>query len=157
MCWLNEYCPVMNELNGVLENAPREQLIALGILVALLFLLLACRFARRGRSIRLQKSDSGSVHISRRALVDAIRTLCAHEGLTRLSKIRFKRRRGRLDIMLELKLDVRSTLGQRIEELQAKLTEMLHNTLGLDSIGRIDLRITRVELPRLPRPAVRHD
>lgn len=115
----------------------------LGLLVVLIAALVIWRaLMRRMRGIRVFDNASGHVAVSRSALTDLVQTSCRAIGARNNPSVHLYTKRGKINVSVHLKLEAGQRLTDISTRIQDHLTETLQNTLGVERIGSIDVRVT---------------
>ncbi len=130
----------------VLSELKDDPLILVSVSITLLLLLLwilSCKF--KDNSLLAYKTDNGNVKVSQHALTDLIRHICKNEhGISQL-KTKIYHKRKHLNIQIRLRLESGSHLKTIEHGLQSSIREALSNTLGIDSLGQIDILATGIQ------------
>ena len=117
----------------------REMLAALGILAVLLFIVRAIR--RRYAPIRLFNNSAGVVMVTPKALDELVQSVCYSMGALNRPAIKVRSKRGRLSLVISLKLEMGQKLSEVSAAIQEEMTNALREHLGVEKLGRIDVRI----------------
>ncbi|MBC2596321.1 alkaline shock response membrane anchor protein AmaP [Ruficoccus amylovorans] len=115
-------------------------LVVCTAIVLLIVLLGFCALRRRRGSIRVFKTTSGRVEVTRSAIRDLVLNACHYVHTPRKPKVRIKAGRGRLYIYIGLRLNEDQRLNEVASQLQMRIEDILQNTLNLDRRSvRIDV------------------
>lgn len=139
------------------------------LLVVLLVLWYLVRKIRQPRELLAFRTERGEVTVVRRAIAELIQKAAARTPGVYRCKSRIRKRGDKLRIRLNVQLRANHDLREVERRLEHQISEMLGYSLGFSSIGRIDMRITRIvgepdaviryedkdELPERPAPGLR--
>ena len=120
-------------------NAPEM----LGAALAALVLLVIIRKAKAAyRPIKLFDNRAGVVEVSRKALDELVQSVCYSLGALNRPDVKIYTRRGRLCMNVALKLESGQSLTDATAQIQTALTSAFREHLGVEKLGRIDVRVT---------------
>ena len=120
-------------------NAPEM----LGAALAALVLLVIIRKAKAAyRPIKLFDNRAGVVEVSRKALDELVQSVCYSLGALNRPDVKIYTRRGRLCMNVALKLESGQSLTDATAQIQTALTSAFSEHLGVEKLGRIDVRVT---------------
>lgn len=120
-------------------NAPEM----LGAALAALVLLVIIRKAKAAyRPIKLFDNRAGVVEVSRKALDELVQSVCYSLGALNRPDVKIYTRRGRLCMIVALKLESGQSLTDATAQIQTALTSAFREHLGVEKLGRIDVRVT---------------
>jgi len=120
-------------------NAPEM----LGAALAALALLVIIRKAKAAyRPIKLFDNRAGVVEVSRKALDELVQSVCYSLGALNRPDVKIYTRRGRLCMNVALKLESGQSLTDATAQIQTALTSAFREHLGVEKLGRIDVRVT---------------
>ncbi len=119
--------------------APEMFGIAIGILV---LLILVRRFNACRKPIKLFDNRAGVVEVSRKALDELVQSVCYSLGALNRPEVEIYTRRGRLGMSVSLKLESGQKLTDATAEIQNALTSAFREHLGVEKLGRIDVKVT---------------
>ncbi len=120
-------------------NAPEM----LGIALALAVVLVLIRKIKSGRApIKLFDNRVGVVQVSRKALDELVQSVCYSLGALNRPDVKIYTRRGRFYMTVALKLESGQKLQDATQEIQNALTSAFREHLGVEKLGRIDVKIT---------------
>ncbi len=106
-------------------------------------LLLAVRKIKKSRKpIKLFDNRAGVVEVSRKALDELVQSVCYSLGALNRPDVKIYTRRGKLCMNVSLKLESGQKLTDATSEVQTALTTAFREHLGVEKLGRIDVRIT---------------
>lgn len=130
----------------------QDRVLVICVVILLLGLLLAFgALRRRSRGIRVFKTTSGRVEVTRSAIRDLVLNACHYVQTPRKPKVSIKARRGRLYIHIGLKLNEDQRLNDIAVQLQTRIEDVLQNTLNLDRRSvRIDIGLKGIRHARTP-------
>lgn len=118
----------------------------LAALVLIIFGWLLFRCKRRKRIIPAFKNDFGHVEVSRRAIYELIKNICAQTDSISRVRTRVWRHRGVIKISLRLRLqNGGSRLSEVAAHFQDRLTSALREYLSIENIGSVDVLVTDVK------------
>ena len=117
----------------------KEILLAIGALIVLLFIIRAIR--KRFEPVKLFNNSAGVVTVTRKALDELVQSVCYSMGALNRPSIKVKTRRGRLSLLITLKMEMGQKLSEVSASIQEELTNALREHLGVEKLGRIDVRI----------------
>ena len=119
-------------------NAPEF----LGIALAAFILLIILRKVKNYRKpIKLFDNRVGVVEVSRKALDELVQSVCYSLGALNRPDVDIYTRRGRLCMSVSLKLESGQKLTDATAEIQSALTSAFREHLGVEKLGRIDVRV----------------
>lgn len=119
-------------------NAPE----LLGIALAAFILLIILRKIKNYRKpIKLFDNRVGVVEVSRKALDELVQSVCYSLGALNRPDVDIYTRRGRLCMSVSLKLESGQKLTDATAEIQSALTSAFREHLGVEKLGRIDVRV----------------
>ena len=119
-------------------NAPEF----LGIALAAFILLIIFRKVKNYRKpIKLFDNRVGVVEVSRKALDELVQSVCYSLGALNRPDVDIYTRRGRLCMSVSLKLESGQKLTDATAEIQSALTSAFREHLGVEKLGRIDVRV----------------
>ena len=120
-------------------NAPEM----LGAALAALVLLVIIRKAKAAyRPIKLFDNRAGVVEVSRKALDELVQSVCYSLDALNRPDVKIYTRRGRLCMNVALKLESGQSLTDATAQIQTALTSAFREHLGVEKLGRIDVRVT---------------
>ena len=129
-----------------------EFLIMGGVALALLFILLLCRL-RPARRIRAFSGETGSVEISRSALLNLVYSACEQLPEVRKPTVKIRGRR-KLSLSVRIQLDASAHLRDTASYLQSHLKDALENNLGVEKLGKIEILVTGVKAASKTRSGI---
>lgn len=94
------------------------------------------------RPIKLFDNRAGVVEVSRKALDELVQSVCYSLGALNRPDVKIYTRRGRLCMNVSLKLESGQSLTDATSEIQTALTSAFREHLGVEKLGRIDVRVT---------------
>ena len=119
-------------------NAPEF----LGIALAAFILLIILRKVKNYRKpIKLFDNRVGVVEVSRKARDELVQSVCYSLGALNRPDVDIYTRRGRLCMSVSLKLESGQKLTDATAEIQSALTSAFREHLGVEKLGRIDVRV----------------
>lgn len=113
-----------------------------GIAVVLLVCVLVIR--SRTRAMKIFKTQTGLVHVSRRALRELVQSACRHVNTANRPRVKFYARHSKLNLAVKIKLNEGQRLTDVSAQLQSRIAETLHETLSMEKVGRIDIIVTGI-------------
>ena len=115
----------------------------LGAALAARVLLVIIRKAKAAyRPIKLFDNRAGVVEVSRKALDELVQSVCYSLGALNRPDVKIYTRRGRLCMNVALKLESGQSLTDATAQIQTALTSAFREHLGVEKLGRIDVRVT---------------
>ena len=118
----------------------------LAALIVILFGWLVMRCKRRKRIIPAFQNEFGQVEVSRRAIYELIKNICAQTDSVSRVRTRVWRHRGVIKIELRLRLqNGNSRLSEVAADFQDRLTKALREYLSIENVGSINVLITDVK------------
>jgi len=94
------------------------------------------------RPIKLFDNRAGVVEVSRKALDELVQSVCYSLGALNRPDVKIYTRRGRLCMNVALKLESGQSLTDATAQIQTALTSAFREHLGVEKLGRIDVRVT---------------
>lgn len=113
-----------------------------GALAAFLLLVALRKIKGAYRPIKLFDNRAGVVEVSRKALDELVQSVCYSLGALNRPDVKIYTRRGRLCMNVSLKLESGQSLTDATSEIQTALTSAFREHLGVEKLGRIDVRVT---------------
>lgn len=113
-----------------------------GAFVAFVLLVLLRKFKGRYKPIKLFDNRAGVVEVSRKALDELVQSVCYSLGALNRPDVKIYSLRGRLCMSVSLKLESGQRLTEATSEIQTALTSAFREHLGVEKLGRIDVKIT---------------
>ena len=113
-----------------------------GALVAFILLLLYRKIKNFRKPIRLFDNRAGVVEVSRKALDELVQSVCYSLGALNRPDVSIYTKRGKLCMNVALKLESGQKLTDATSEIQSALTSAFREHLGVEKLGRIDVRVT---------------
>lgn len=117
----------------------RELLIAIAALLVLLFIIRAVR--KRYAPVKLFNNSAGVVTVTPKALDELVQSVCYSMGALNRPSVKIYTRRGRLSLTISLKLETGQKLSEVSSAIQEEMTNALREHLGVEKLGRIDVKI----------------
>jgi len=111
-----------------------------GVVVFAVILFILSR--RSNRSIRVFDNQAGHVHVSNKALSELVSSACKRIGSIHKSRAYFKTSRGKLHILVKLKLEEGKRLAEVSDILQNQLKRTLRDTLSIEKTVLINVVVT---------------
>lgn len=151
------------EIAGILSdyfhdvwNRPHSAEI-MGAIAALIVLLAAVRaIKRRYAPVRLFNNSAGVVTVTPKALDELVQSVCYSMGALNRPDVKISAKRGRLSLLVSLKLEMGQKLSDVSASLQDELSNALREHLGVEKLGSIDVRIKGFKgVLRKPAPVFR--
>lgn len=130
------------EFIRVAWNQPRAPEMLGGALAAFLLLVALRKIKGAYRPIKLFDNRAGVVEVSRKALDELVQSVCYSLGALNRPDVKIYTRRGRLCMNVSLKLESGQSLTDATAEIQKALTSAFREHLGVEKLGRIDVRVT---------------
>lgn len=127
---------------NVIGFANTYPLFVCGVLVVLLLLLLVLTLRRRcaQRGIRVYQEDGGFAVVSQKALRHLIHIACEDAGLASSPRIQFKKVKGRINVVIGLKLFQSQRLSDVHELLRERIRVAVEETHGIE-VGEVSLQV----------------
>lgn len=129
--------------------------LVLGICAFIILLIFLNWFTSLFKSPRLiaYKTDKGVVQVNSGAISDLVHSICKRE--THISQLRTKivYKRKKLNIQIRLRIENGSHLKSIEESLQSDIREALHESLGIENIGYIDIIATGIKDSKNNQPS----
>ena len=129
--------------------------LVLGICAFIILLIFLNWFTSLFKSPRLiaYKTDKGVVQVNSGAISDLVQSICKRE--THISQLRTKivYKRKKLNIQIRLRIENGSHLKSIEESLQSDIREALHESLGIENIGYIDIIATGIKDSKNNQPS----
>lgn len=113
-----------------------------GALAAFLLLVAVRKIKGAYRPIKLFDNRAGVVEVSRKALDELVQSVCYSLGALNRPDVKIYTRCGRLCMNVSLKLESGQSLTDATSEIQTALTSAFREHLGVEKLGRIDVRVT---------------
>ena len=131
-----------------------DRVLVISVVIVLLVLLMVVgALRRRARPIRVFKTTSGRVQVTRGAIRDLVLNACRYVQAAHKPKVHIKARRGRLYIRIDLRLNEDQRLNDVAVQLQTRIEDILQDTLSLDRRSvRIDVGLKGIRHTKTPVP-----
>lgn len=114
----------------------------LGIAAAIAVLLTVFgKIRRHFKPIKLFNNRAGEVEVSRKALDELVQSVCYSLGALNRPSVKIFLKRGKLCMTVALKLESGQTLTSATGEIQQALTTAFREHLGVEKLGKIDVRV----------------
>ncbi len=113
-----------------------------GALLAFLILVAIRKFRKFRKPIKLFDNRAGVVEVSHKALDELVQSVCYSLGALNRPDVKIYTHRGRLCMNVSLKLESGQKLTDATSEVQSALTSAFREHLGVEKLGRIDVRVT---------------
>ncbi len=113
-----------------------------GALAAFVLLVLYRKIKNFRKPIRLFDNRAGVVEVSRKALDELVQSVCYSLGALNRPDVSIYTKRGKLCMNVALKLESGQKLTDATSEIQSALTSAFREHLGVEKLGRIDVRVT---------------
>ncbi len=127
------------DVQPVLHN----EIVMISLAILLLITLWALlKLRSRMRAMRIFKTQSGRVMVSRGALRDLVHSASRQVVTTNKFRVSFLAKRGKLHLTLKLKLNEGQRVNDVASRLEARIKEVLQETLSIEKIGTINVVIT---------------
>ena len=117
----------------------KELILAVVVLLVAIFIIMKIR--RRFAPIRLFNNSAGVVTVTPKALNELVQSVCYSMGTTNRPSVKICQRRGRLCMQVAIKLEMGQKLADVSATLQDELTNACREHLGVEKLGRIDVKI----------------
>ena len=135
---------------------PLILLLLIGVIAFLVALILIRGMTAIGRALFNRPkliaytTDNGSVQVSQSAITDLIHSVCQKNP--QLSHLKSKIRTHQKKLKIEIRLHIAS--GSHLKSIEAHLQkdlrEALHDSLGIDHVGSIDIIATGIKVAKSP-------
>lgn len=93
------------------------------------------------RPIKLFNNRVGEVEVSRKALNELVQSVCYSLGALNRPDVKIYTKRGRLCMVVSLKLESGQKLTDATGEIQQALTTAFREHMGVEKLGKIDVRV----------------
>ncbi len=110
--------------------------------VTMLVLILFRKIKNFRKPIKLFDNRAGIVEVSRKALDELVQSVCYSLGALNRPDVKISTTRGRLCMSVSLKLESGQKLTDATSEVQTALTSAFREHLGVEKLGRIDVKVT---------------
>lgn len=117
----------------------KEILIAIACLIVLLIVIRCIR--KKFAPIKLFNNSAGVITVTPKALDELVQSVCYSMGALNRPSVKIYVRRGKLCMLVSLKLEMGQKLSEVSAELQDELTKACREHLGVEKLGTIDVRI----------------
>ncbi|MEM9226715.1 MAG: alkaline shock response membrane anchor protein AmaP [Verrucomicrobiota bacterium] len=124
--------------NNIVPLFQDRVLVATFAILLLVFLYLLILVRRRMSPIRVSRTHSGRIQVSRKAIRELVYSAARHITTTSKPRVRLRKTRGKLHIVVRLRLTDQERLSDIASRLQTRVEDVLHDSL---SIERRTLRI----------------
>lgn len=124
-----------------LWDKPYVKEFLLVLLIAIFVLIVIRKIRKRFAPIRLFNNSAGVVSVTPRALNELVQSVCYSMGTTNRPSVKIYEKRGRLCMQVTIKLEMGQKLADVSATLQDELTNACREHLGVEKLGRIDVRI----------------
>ena len=110
-------------------------------MAAFILLIILRKIKNYRKPIKLFDNRVGVVEVSRKALDELVQSVCYSLGALNRPDVDIYTRRGRLCMSVSLKLESGQKLTDATAEIQSALTSAFREHLGVEKLGRIDVRV----------------
>lgn len=117
----------------------KEILAAIVCLIALLIVIRCLK--KKFAPIKLFNNSAGLITVTPKALDELVQSVCYSMGALNRPSVKIYVRRGKLCMLVSLKLEMGQKLSEVSAELQDELTKACREHLGVEKLGAIDVRI----------------
>ncbi|MBO7521210.1 MAG: hypothetical protein J6T16_03110 [Opitutales bacterium] len=117
-----------------------KELIVAGI-VLLVAVFIIMKIRKHFAPIKLFNNSAGVVTVTPKALNELVQSVCYSMGTTNRPSVKIYQRRGRLCMQVAIKLEMGQKLADVSATLQDELTNACREHLGVEKLGRIDVKI----------------
>lgn len=144
MALIDKLLKLLNEL-GITN--PFLAYLVLGVCIFIVLLIIFNWFTSLFKSPRLiaYKTEKGMVQVNCGAISDLVHSICKKESHISQLKTKIISKRKTLNIQIRLRIESGSHLKSIEELLQSEIREALHESLGIDNIGFIDIIATGIK------------
>lgn len=135
---------VASEVKHFLElmwAQPYAKEILLILLCLVVVWIIIRRIRRHFAPIKLFTNSAGVITVTPKALDELVQSVCYSMGALNRPNVKIYVRRGKLCMLVSLKLEMGQKLSQISAELQDELTNTCREHLGVEKLGTIDVRI----------------
>ncbi len=137
-----EYIDASVEFCKLVWRQPHAPELLGGALAALVLLVAVRKIKKAFKPIKLFDNRAGIVEVSRKALDELVQSVCYSLGALNRPDVKIYTRRGRLCMNVSLKLESGQSLTDATSEIQTALSSAFREHLGVEKLGRIDVRVT---------------
>lgn len=138
---ISEYISLVIKVLKAAWEQPNAPEMLGGALAAFILLIIIRKFKASRRAIKLFDNRVGVVEVSRKALDELVQSVCYSLGALNRPDVDIYTRRGRLCMSVSLKLESGQRLTDATSEIQTALTSAFREHLGVEKLGRIDVRV----------------
>lgn len=152
MALIDKLLKLLNEL-GITN--PFLAYLVLGVCIFIVLLFIFNWFTSLFKSPRLiaYKTEKGMVQVNCGAISDLVHSICKKESHISQLKTKIISKRKTLNIQIRLRIESGSHLKSIEELLQSEIREALHESLGIDNIGFIDIIATGIKDSKKIQPS----
>lgn len=152
MSLMDTLLKLLNEL-GVTH--PFLAYLILGITTFIIVLVILKWFTSLFKRPRLiaYKTEKGMVQVNRGAISDLVHFICKQDSHISQLKTKIIPKRKLLNIQIRLRIENGSHLKSIEESLQSEIRESLHQSLGIENIGFIDIIATGIKDTKKIQPS----
>ncbi len=135
---------ILNMLVDICKDAwaqphtPTLLAVAVGAFVLLVILR---KIRNHFKPIKLFNNRVGEVEVSRKALDELVQSVCYSLGALNRPDVKIYIKRGKLCMSVSLKLESGQKLTDATGEIQTALTSAFREHMGVEKLGKIDVRI----------------
>ena len=124
-----------------LWDKPYVKEFLLAVVAILILLVIILKIRKRFAPIKLFNNSAGIVSVTPSALNELVQSVCYSIGTTNRPSVKIYERRGRLCMQVAIKLEMGQKLADVSAILQDELTNACREHLGVEKLGRIDVKI----------------
>ena len=136
--WINKAI----ELFKVAWAQPHAPEMLGGALAAFVLLVIIRKIKKFRQPIKLFDNRAGVVEVSHKGLDELVQSVCYSLGALNRPDVKIYTRHGKLCMNVSLKLESGQKLTDATSEVQTALTSAFREHLGVEKLGRIDVRVT---------------
>lgn len=143
-----------DELSEALQHLANPVYLYLGgaVLVLVCFLILLIR--RQPRSVIAYSNSGGKVMVSRAAILELVQTTCAQLDEVHKPSVKISSKGSTSHFHVNIKLASGGKLREVEQTLQNHLRRALTENLGIEKVGRIDIKVTGFKSGKVTRSTV---
>ncbi|MDZ8119544.1 alkaline shock response membrane anchor protein AmaP [Pontiella agarivorans] len=129
---------------GDMMATPFGSLMLGGVMIAAVILGWVARFVGKKEKFIDFQSDGGCVGISTKAIKDFIERVGKEFGSVKSIDSRLNHNKGGVDIVIRVKVLSGTKIPELTQELQQRVRERVRESLGIDGIGNITVKVAEI-------------
>ena len=132
----------VQQASELLDQLPSYWIIGIFAVFVLILIGLGKLLKKPPSRLIAFSSETGSVHVSRKALQELIRQACLKDDFVEAARPAVKISGSKINTSVDLRLTSPTNLKETSERLQTRISELLRKSLNFDQIGNVEIMVT---------------